>query len=214
LNSTQFQSAPRDCSRGDSAPCNGIPRPTSFNPRPAIAHGATGDDVVCITQSLVSIRAPRLLTGRRVCFGEKVGVSLVSIRAPRLLTGRLNCRSRSAIRLLFQSAPRDCSRGDLKMQALGIKHEVVSIRAPQLLTGRLASSSSNRRFQGFQSAPRNCSRGDSRSVPWCPPGRCFNPRPAIAHGATPWRQRARHGDPCFNPRPAIAHGATRKFGRC
>jgi len=113
-----------------------------------------------------------------------------------------------------------------------IYNEYVSIRAPRLLTGRLHEDTSVRLTEPFQSAPRDCSRGDvvMRIMPLR--GRCFNPRPAIAHGATPgwitslrlikvsiraprlltgrpWRSPRTNASRSFNPRPAIAHGATR-----
>ena len=54
----QFQSAPRDCSRGDKWPapprCSG----RSFNPRPVIAHGAIDGVVRQLLAVVVSIRAP------------------------------------------------------------------------------------------------------------------------------------------------------------
>ena len=60
----------------------------------------------------------------------------------------------------FQSAPRDCSRGDS------------SFPTPRMIA-RL-----------FQSAPRDCSRGDAAGISHPAQIRCFNPHPVIAHGVT------------------------------
>ena len=108
-----FQSAPRDCSRGDATFLVCVALQHGFNPRPAIARGAIGVDALGADGLHVSIRAPRLLAGRwmktdRAC--EFAG---------------------------FQSAPRDCSRGDT--------FDPLAYTPPP----------------EFQSAPRDCSRGDT-----------------------------------------------------
>jgi len=132
----------------------------SFNPRPAIAHGATWPGRRRPYSPEVSIRAPQLLTGRLECPCCFVHYCDVSIRAPQLLTGRR-----------------------VSMWIHGLRC-LVSIRAPQLLTGRPTTATAMIKVVTFQSAPRNCSRGDHRRPPRWSPAWCFNPRPAIAHGAT------------------------------
>ena len=130
-----FQSAPRDCSRGDNGTWCIRHAARRFNPRPAIARGA-------ICQNDAHSPIPQ-----------------VSIRAPRLLAGRFIAAPPSASRPQFQSAPRDCSRGDS------------------------CAHRSRFRISPFQSAPRDCSRGDPASHPHHETPSSFNPRPAIARGA-------------------------------
>ena len=65
----------------------------------------------------------------------------------------------------FQSAPRDCSRGD---------PPVAFLQMVKLL---------------FQSAPRDCSRGDVHPTREREPDICFNPHPVIAHGVTDGMRR-------------------------
>ena len=89
-----FQSAPRDCSRGDRWISAGAADSASFNPRPAIARGATANRHGSVRRGIVSIRAPRLLAGRL-----NKGMLINSL-------------------MLFQSAPRDCSRGDVDIRNL------------------------------------------------------------------------------------------------
>ncbi len=65
----------------------------------------------------------------------------------------------------------------------------------------------------FQSAPRPRERGDSSiATPWTPQP-CFNPRPALASGATPGHSRLNRSSTSFNPRPALASGATWQWNR-
>src|SRR6266568_2875566 len=84
----------------------------------------------------------------------------------------------------FQSAPRTRARGDIAGQGEEQTH-VVSIRAPHSRTGRRRESSAR--------AARITS---------------FNPRPALAHGATQEPALGTAHGHGFNPRPALAHGAT------
>src|SRR5271157_2717250 len=61
----------------------------------------------------------------------------------------------------------------------------VSIRAPQSLAGRpIICAADSGSGTEFQSAPRNRLRGDDGNSSRCLPWQRFNPRPAIACGAT------------------------------
>jgi len=155
----QFQSAPRDCSRGDffnlmvRREKGGFnPRPaiahgatkqaeilveimSGFNPRPAIAHGATKAFSFNSSGSTGFNPRPAIAHGATSCHRPNCYLSPVSIRAPRLLTGRLTATVKGAVITEFQSAPRDCSRGDRGPWLLQ-QNGSVSIRAPRLLTGR------------------------------------------------------------------------------
>ncbi len=83
----------------------------------------------------------------------------------------------------FQSALRDCSRGDLIATKINL-FSPVSIRASRLLARRRRCVVPIHIHTRFQSAPRDCSRGDEH------PARVraligrFNPRLAIAREAT------------------------------
>ncbi len=132
---------------------------TCFNPRPALASGATNAPWVFSLRLQVSIRAPLSRAGRRATHG-------------------LNSREP-----VFQSAPRSRERGDKRIDE-GSKLLGVSIRAPLSRAGRQRFSRHTFGSSVFQSAPRSRERGD-----WC----ClfawvtevgFNPRPALASGAT------------------------------
>ena len=108
----------------------------------------------------------------------------------------------------------------------------VSIRAPLLRAGRRTARPATHGSRTFQSAPRSCERGDTT-----PPAArralgSFNPRPALASGATSFNssicrlsaqfqsapRSCERGDTLkaapvdgskgFNPRPALASGAT------
>ena len=85
----------------------------------------------------------------------------------------------------------------------------VSIRAPQSLAGRpIICAADSGSGTEFQSAPRNRLRGDDGNSSRCLPWHSFNPRPAIACGATRSTERRHRRRQRFNPRPAIACGAT------
>ena len=133
-----FQSAPRSRERGDSARSSPCPGRSSFNPRPALASGATFE------------------------FPIKDEHARVSIRAPLSRAGRLRRVVSAAPLMLFQSAPRSRERGDITIGfivgrlerfnprpalASGATRPVaarcqsrnVSIRAPLSRAGRLTS---------------------------------------------------------------------------
>ncbi len=180
-----FQSAPRACARGDLANRAVLLVPRRFNPRPALARGATPRHAA---------RRPR---------------QPVSIRAPRLRAGRLQILLECGADLGFQSAPRACARGDANLDTLR-RHLLAFQSAPRACArGDRCTKHDRLRKRRFQSAPRACARGDwvlDTGDEYSP---CFNPRPALARGATPGHQRARRGQISFNPRPALARGATR-----
>ena len=138
-----------------------------FNPRPALARGATGKDGPAGPGFEVSIRAPRSRAGRPDMIEQLKGYFGVSIRAPRSRAGRRGGRGRACGAWVFQSAPRARARGD----------------------GNAAPAAAQQ--VEFQSAPRARARGDARAAPAPTPSRCFNPRPALARGATD----AQAGDP-------------------
>ncbi len=107
----------------------------------------------------------------------------------------------------FQSAPRSRERGD-RGRRKGGEGDCVSIRAPLSRAGRHMSTGSIGKTAGvsiraplsragrplspqvapppseFQSAPRSRERGDFKSSAQKRETSCFNPRPALASGAT------------------------------
>jgi len=155
-----FQSAPRARARGD---CAGVSIPfRGFAFQSAPRARARGDQVQGRESpgTGVSIRAPRSRAGRRGDDPFRLEMNLVSIRAPRSRAGRRR--------------PNDC----------GVGSGMVSIRAPRSRAGRLKSAPESGRCAMFQSAPRARARGD-QSVAMLPSGLAgFNPRPALARGAT------------------------------
>ena len=84
----------------------------------------------------------------------------------------------------FQSAPRDCSRGD--SLTLEFTNDLVAFQsAPRDCSrGDVVDEDGLAEKFEFQSAPRDCSRGDLQAVPLAVGLRCFNPHPVIAHGVT------------------------------
>ena len=86
--SSEFQSAPRPCDRGDGRGAGVIQSSGRFNPRPGLATGATGVRLRDRAADAVSIRAPALRPGRR------------KRKLLDFSPGK------------FQSAPRPCDRGD------------------------------------------------------------------------------------------------------
>ena len=87
-----------------------------FNPRPALASGATNSTP------------------------GNAWITNVSIRAPLLRAGRHNATSRPPGFRKFQSAPRSCERGDVFQFFYLPLVGAVSIRAPLLRAGRHAQS--------------------------------------------------------------------------
>jgi hypothetical protein len=85
---TQFQSAPRPRGRGDAIVPICEPRPSSFNPRPAHAGGATGNAGHAGDCTGVSIRDPPTRAGRQTLGGKNTATCQVSIRAPPTRAGR------------------------------------------------------------------------------------------------------------------------------
>src|SRR5437867_2246460 len=85
---------------------------------------------------------------------------------------------------LFQSAPRARARGDSASLAercdKGSFQSAPRARARGDLPGMPIESFTNR----FQSAPRARARGDHNGRTARDGGKCFNPRPALARGAT------------------------------
>ncbi len=133
----------------------------SFNPRPALASGATRPPNRPSVRKIVSIRAPLSRAGRPIATKTCPTVEVVSIRAPLSRAGRRVVPTVAAPVIVFQSAPRSRERGD-DANTVGVTHSIA-----------------------FQSAPRSRERGDiARSRTVCV-GQCFNPRPALASGATP-----------------------------
>src|SRR2546427_85003 len=107
-----FQSAPRARARGDTTGVLRGPWRPGFNPRPALARGATKTRRVCNLLFRVSIRAPRSRAGR---LGRGLGLAaaeVVSIRAPRSRAGRHHALALRNLEKQFQSAPRARARGD------------------------------------------------------------------------------------------------------
>ena len=181
---TEFQSAPGDCSPGDLGEAALRASALGFNPRPAIAHRATGG----LSPSRIGLTRfnPRPAIAHRATtsLATIATNTTVSIRARRLLTGRP------------------------ALDFMHAKANGVSIRARRLLTGRRFRRMTRRCALWFQSAPGDCSPGDPRLAGVTEPSRRFNPRPAIAHRATAQRGMASPRYQRFNPRPAIAHRAT------
>ena len=138
-----------------------------FNPRPALASGATTPKMETSTKTSVSIRAPLLRAGRpeRVFADDRL--KRVSIRAPLLRAGRQ-----------FQEVldVRDCGFNPRPALASGATKKT-GVKNSQIIT--------------FQSAPRSCERGDTYSIAGARVTISFNPRPALASGATAARARAR-----------------------
>ena len=132
----KFQSAPRDCSRGDIHPLRSPgfqpcfnPRPViahgamprrsthrspsqSFNPRPVIAHGAILGAVA--SGALVGSFNPRpvIAHGAMGCSATSRPASMCFNPRPVIAHGAIDQRDRANSNGRFQSAPRDCSRGD------------------------------------------------------------------------------------------------------
>ncbi len=154
-----------------------------FNPRPAIARGATLRVAGLRAEIPVSIRAPRLLAGRHERLHHHPGENQFQSAPRDCSRGDRFRRLVAGLRLWFQSAPRDCSRGDLRLLrciacnggfnprpaiargATRIRLPrvlvfLVSIRAPRLLAGRPLNDQRHNQMKTFQSAPRDCSRGD------------------------------------------------------
>ena len=128
-------------------------------PRP---RGRGDNTRICMAaQDRVSIRAPPSRAGRRFQIGALGGREFVSIRAPPSRAGRLLSPICLAYSIMFQSAPRPRGRGDLPAVRVVVSAVV------------------------FQSAPRPRGRGDMSefTMPTGDPAG-FNPRPALAGGAT------------------------------
>ena len=158
----------------------------------------------------VSIRAPRFHTGRPTCYFRLNQISTRFNPRPALSHGATFLWLRKEVfSLLFQSAPRAFTRGDTRKASCSFPLSYVSIRAPRFHTGRP---------NGFIQFSWNF--GVSIRAPRFHTGRrlagalifkrcaCFNPRPALSHGATAealGRKAVKIG---FNPRPALSHGAT------
>jgi len=131
----------------------------------------------------VSIRAPHFHAGRRI--GVPASAMRVMFQsAPR--TFMRGDRSSSAIvagTVMFQSAPRTFMRGDTNC---GDRRTcaIVSIRAPHFHAGRPFADFFLSLAAWFQSAPRTFMRGDRSTC--SSERRCtrFNPRPALSCGAT------------------------------
>ena len=85
----------------------------------------------------------------------------------------------------------------------------VSIRAPALRPGRPPPISYGEHHPEFQSAPRPCDRGDRRRGRRCPQFRLFQSAPRPCDRGDPGERRRRWSGRCFNPRPGLATGATR-----
>ena len=155
-----FQSAPRALARGDAeVPANHM-RINVFQSAPRAL--ARGDPSPCISATWMRLfqSAPRALA-RGDAPATAPNITLV----------------------VFQSAPRALARGDLARAVPGGAQNV-SIRAPRSRTGRLWMVAPEASSARFQSAPRALARGDAGpgSSAWNPG--CFNPRPALSHGAT------------------------------
>src|SRR6266498_4862240 len=110
--------------------------PAGFNPRPEITHGRT---------------APP---------NEEHRDRHVSIRAPRSLTGRHSNTVVSDPSLLFQSAPRDHSRGDTTPPTAPLACCAFQSAPRDHSRGDLAGGEAIVVNALFQSAPRDHSRGD------------------------------------------------------
>ena len=130
----QFQSAPR--ARGDQVMVVEWADSRCFNPRPALARGATADGLVLSIGRHVSIRAPRTRAGRPCPESKRLSFHRVSIRAPRTRAGR---------QMLISG---ECTQRD------------VSIRAPRTCAGRQCDKPMFYFPPEFQSAPRARARGD------------------------------------------------------
>ena len=181
--SVLFQSAPRDLSRGDAPASRQYTCRRCFNPRPAISRGA--------------MASPRQRSRMPMCFNPRPAISRgaigselsayvaydVSIRAPRSLAGRFCAARYFVLVYLFQSAPRDLSRGD-EAEAQGRAILLGFQSAPRDLSrGDWRRQSGTPAQSLFQSAPRDLSRGDKRGDQAGYRSCCFNPRPAISRGA-------------------------------
>jgi hypothetical protein len=153
-----FQSAPRPCGRGDLAQLAKDNQTKAFQSAPNFCQN--------LLQDSVSIRAPALRPGRpgrhggqrrEICFNPRPGLAT---GATLLLA---NVRRHH---LRFQSAPRSCDRGDLKLTVVLLAFASFNPR-PGLATGATPNRSKPSAIAiTFQSAPRSCDRGDCGSSNW------------------------------------------------
>jgi len=132
----QFQSAPRAFARGDK-PCKlRFTRRRKFQSAPrAFARGDLARTSGPDAPHRVSIRAPRIRTGRhdlvvRLCLDV-----VVSIRAPRIRTGRRKPNRKEQKQACFNPRPAH-SHGATCMSCGKQSTTLVSIRAPRIRTGR------------------------------------------------------------------------------
>ncbi len=208
-----FQSAPRACARGDRAVSRPVARSRCFNPRPALARGATNPRRPLPGPRCVSIRAPRLRAGRLRRVHAGVGASLFQ-SAPRACARGDEARDTADHRRAqFQSAPRACARGDAMPAHSASWATQVSIRAPRLRAGRPTTAAAPAHPLPFQSAPRACARGDQAvpAIAWL--AHEFQSAPRACARGDQEGPSLPAADRRFNPRPALARGAT-SSSRC
>ena len=177
--------------------------------RPALARGATSEPGGFADVRGVSIRAPRSRAGRPA-------QSPILQPDPRQFQSAPRARARGDLDLfsgiggfaLFQSAPRARARGD-PITTPPPRPRSRFQSAPRARARGDLTVPLNGSFEySFQSAPRARARGDYSTVPRPEAIAGFNPRPALARGATAVNPGILRDGPCFNPRPALARGAT------